>query len=54
LRKQRLADVHDHPRGLLSIPGSYPFLALCSSNRHTTKLASNPRPAKISASAGAS
>jgi hypothetical protein len=54
LRKQRLASVHDHPPRLLSIPGSYPFLALCSSNRHQTKLASNPRPVTILRSAGLS
>ena len=54
LCKQRLADVHGQPPESLSIPGSYPFLALCSSNRHQTKLASNPHPATIFGSAGAS
>jgi hypothetical protein len=54
LCKQRLADVHRQPPESLSIPGSYPFLALCSSNRHQTKLASNPRPVTILRSAGLS
>ena len=52
LCKQRLADVHGQPPESLSIPGSYPFLALCSSNRHQTKLPLNPRPVSFSSFTG--
>jgi len=48
LRKQRLANVHGNPPGLVSIPQSYPVLAVCRSNRHQTKLLSNPSPATVS------
>ncbi len=37
LRKQRLANVHGKPPGLVSIPKSYPVLAVCRSNRLQTK-----------------
>lgn len=52
LCKQRLADVHGQPQELLSIPESYPFLAVCSLNRHNTKSLLNPLPVSFSALAG--
>lgn len=52
LCKQRLADVHGQPPESLSIPGSYPFLAVCSSNRHQTKLPLNPHPVSFSSFTG--
>jgi hypothetical protein len=52
LCKQRLASVHGQPPESLSTPGSYPFLAICSSNRHQTKLPLNPHPASFSSFAG--
>ncbi len=52
LYKQCLADVHGQPQESLSIPGSYPFLAVCSSNLHQTRLPLNPRPVSFSSFTG--